>query len=106
MIRLTGSSGEIIVRGKDCDAYPNLTKYSWMHFKKYGKFAAATVIDDSFIMDKSPLTSAAQRLAQLRPGQISWTDNLQHLLVADGLNFTKIKLKLALVLMHGCYCQL
>lgn len=68
--RLTGASGEIIIRGKDCDAYPNLTKYSWVHYKKYGKFVPATVIDDSFILDKSPLTSAAQRLAQLRPGLI------------------------------------
>ena len=68
--RLTGTNGEIIVRGKDCDAYPNLAKYSWVLYKKYGKFVPATIIDDSFILDKSPLTSAAQRLAQLRPGLI------------------------------------
>jgi hypothetical protein len=41
-----------------------------VQYKKYGKFVPATIIDDSFILDKSPLSSAAQRLAQLRPGLI------------------------------------
>ncbi len=68
--RLTGSNGEIIIRGKDCDGFPNLPKYSWVQYKKYGKFVAATIIDDSFIMDKSSYSSAAARLAQLRPGLI------------------------------------
>jgi hypothetical protein len=55
------------VRGKDCDAYPTLTKHSWGQFKKYGKFAPAAVADDSFIMDKSSFSAAtAARLAQLR----------------------------------------
>jgi hypothetical protein len=83
--RLTGTNGEIIVRGKDCDAYPNLTKYSWVHYKKYGKLVAAAVIDDSFVMDKSPLTSAAQRLAQLRPGKeaFSYSDKRPILLLQN-----------------------
>jgi metastasis-associated protein MTA len=67
--RLNGSNGEIIIRGKDCDAYPNLSKFSWAQYKKYGKFIAATVSDDAFILDKSSLSTAA-RLAQLRPGLI------------------------------------
>ena len=67
--RLTGSNGEIIIRGKDCDAYPNMSKYSWMQYKKYGKFIPATMSDDAFILDKTSLSTAA-RLAQLRPGLI------------------------------------
>lgn len=67
--RLTGSNGEIIIRGRDCDAYPNLARYSWATYKKYGKFIAAKTSEDSFILDKSSL-STAQRLAQLRPGLI------------------------------------
>lgn len=67
--RLNGSNGEIIIRGKDCDAYPNLPKYSWAQYKKYSKFIPATLSDDSFIIDKTSLSTAA-RLAQLRPGLI------------------------------------
>ena len=67
--RLTGSNGEIIIRGRDCDAYPNLSRYSWTQYKKYGKFVSAKTSEDSFILDKSTL-STAQRLAQLRPGLI------------------------------------
>merc|ERR1719266_2608136 len=67
--RLTGSNGEIIIRGKDCDAYPNMSKYSWVQYKKYGKFIPATMSDDAFILDKTSLSTAA-RLAQLRPGLI------------------------------------
>ena len=67
--RLTGSNGEIIIRGRDCDAYPNLARYSWSQYKKYGKFVTAKTSDDSFILDKSSF-STAQRLAQLRPGLI------------------------------------
>lgn len=67
--RLNGSNGEIIIRGKDCDAYPNLPKYSWMQYKKYGKFIPANLSDDAFIIDKTSLSTAA-RLAQLRPGLI------------------------------------
>ncbi len=68
--RLTGSNGEIIIRGKDCDGFPNMPKYSWIQYKKYGKYTAASIIDDSFIMDKSSYSSAAAKLAQLRPGLI------------------------------------
>ena len=32
-----------MVLGKDCDAYPALTKYSWSQFKKYGRYGKATV---------------------------------------------------------------
>ena len=69
--RLTGSQGEIIIRGKDCDAYPNLPKYSWIQYKKYGKFVSVTNTEDAFILDKSSFSnSTAARLAQLRPGLI------------------------------------
>ncbi len=69
--RLTGANGEIIIRGKDCDAYPNLPRYSWREYKRYGKFVPATISDDSFILDKSSFpSSTAARLAQLRPGLI------------------------------------
>ena len=37
-LRLTGPSGEVIVLGRDCDAYPNMTKYSWSQYKKYGRY--------------------------------------------------------------------
>ena len=56
--RLTGSNGEIIIRGRDCDAYPNLPRYSWTQYKKYGKFIPATISDDSFILDKTSLSTA------------------------------------------------
>ena len=70
-MRLTGPNGEIFIRGKDCDACPKLTKYSWLQFKKYAKLVSGPVsTDDSFVMDRSPLPIAAQRLAQLRPGLI------------------------------------
>ncbi len=68
--RLTGANGEIIIRGKDCDAYPNLAKYSWSKYKQYGKFVPATTTEDCFILDKSSFSSTAARLAQLRPGLI------------------------------------
>lgn len=69
--RITGNNGEIIIRGKDCDAYPNLPQYSWKEYKKYGRFIPATISDDSFILDKSSFSSStAVRLAQLRPGLI------------------------------------
>ena len=55
-MRLTGPNGEIFIRGKDCDAYPKLAKYSWNLFKKYAKLVhSPTSIEDTFIMDKSPL---------------------------------------------------
>ena len=57
-----------MILGKDCDAYPDLTKYSWSCYKKYGKFAAATNTDDCFIIDKS--INNAARLIQNRPGLI------------------------------------
>merc|ERR1712012_880437 len=57
-----------MILGKDCDAYPDMTKYSWTSYKKYGKFAAATNTDDCFIIDKS--MNSAARLIQNRPGLI------------------------------------
>ena len=69
--RLTGASGEVIIRGKDCDAYPNMPRYSWVAYKKYGKFSSASTLDDAFIIDKASLGNmTAARLAQLRPGLI------------------------------------
>ncbi|XP_040569391.1 metastasis-associated protein MTA3 [Lepeophtheirus salmonis] len=69
--RLTGSNGELFIRGKDCDAYPNLSKYSWIKYKKYGIFVSSSTIEDSFILDKSTFSSStAAKLAQLRPGLI------------------------------------
>jgi metastasis-associated protein MTA len=68
--RLTGANGDIFIRGRDCDAYPKLAKYSWAQYKKYGKFVPAKSTDDSFILDKSFANSPAARLAQLRPGLI------------------------------------
>ena len=66
--RVTGPNGEVMVLGRDCDAYPDMTKYSWSLYKKYGKFVSATNTDDCFIIDKS--MNMASRLAQLRPGLI------------------------------------
>ena len=59
---------KVMILGKDCDAYPDLTKYSWSCYKKYGKFSAASTTDDCFIIDKS--ISSAARLIQNRPGLI------------------------------------
>jgi len=66
--RVTGPNGEVMVLGRDCDAYPDMPKYSWSVYKKYGKFITATNAEDCFIVDKSFNTAA--RLAQLRPGLI------------------------------------
>ena len=69
--RVTGTSGELMVLGKECESsYPDAPKFSWSHFKKYGKFIpiAGAVTDDSFIVDKT--FNSASRLAQLRPGLI------------------------------------
>jgi len=66
--RVIGPNGEVMILGKDCDAYPDMTKYSWSCYKKYGKFSAATNTDDCFIIDKS--ISSAARLIQNRPGLI------------------------------------
>ena len=61
--RLTGSNGEVIIRGRDCDAFgATMPRYSWSQYKKYGKFVPATISDDSFILDKTTL-STAQRYA-------------------------------------------
>ena len=43
-----GSNGEIIIRGRDCDAYPNLSRYSWTTYKKYGKFLPAKTTEDRY----------------------------------------------------------
>jgi len=64
--RVTGPNGEVMILGKDCDAYPDMTKYSWSCYKKYGKFSAATNTEDCFIIDKS----INARLIQNRPGLI------------------------------------
>merc|ERR1719318_707050 len=66
--RVTGPNGEVMVLGRDCDAYPDMTKYGWSIYKKYGKFISATNTEDCFIIDKSQ--NMASRLAQLRPGLI------------------------------------
>jgi len=66
--RVTGPNGEVMVLGRDCDAYPDMPKYGWSVYKKYGKFITATNTEDCFIVDKSFNTAA--RLAQLRPGLI------------------------------------
>ena len=47
--RLTGSNGEIIIRGKDCDAYPNLAKvmniFSWNQFHEFfAKLNSSTLV--------------------------------------------------------------
>ena len=36
--------GHVMVLGKDCDAYPNLTKYAWSQFKKYSRWASLLVV--------------------------------------------------------------
>merc|ERR1712106_255961 len=66
--RVTGPNGEVMVLGRDCEAYPDMTKYGWSIYKKYGKFITATSTEDCFIIDKS--LNMASRLAQLRPGLI------------------------------------
>ncbi|QQP49605.1 MTA1like CG2244PBlike [Caligus rogercresseyi] len=69
--RLSGSNGEIFIRGKEAEAYTNLSKYSWVKYKKYGSFVSAATVEDSFILDKSTFSSStAAKLAQLRPGLI------------------------------------
>jgi len=52
-LRVTGPNGEVIVLGRDCDAYPKMTKYSWNEYKKYGRFVAGLTTDDCFIIDRS-----------------------------------------------------
>lgn len=68
--RVTGPSGEVMVLGKECEAsYQNIPKFSWSHYKKYGKYVAATEnSEDCFVVDKT--FNSAARLAQLRPGLI------------------------------------
>jgi hypothetical protein len=39
------AQGHIMVLGKDCDAYPSLTKYSWSQFKKYSRYHFTMVAD-------------------------------------------------------------
>jgi hypothetical protein len=41
------AQGHIMVLGKDCDAYPSLTKYSWSQFKKYSRYHF-TMVSDPF----------------------------------------------------------
>jgi len=65
--RLTGAQGEVMVLGRDCDAYPNMPKYSWCQYKKFGRFVAALSTDDCFIVDRSLNTN---KLIQHRPGLI------------------------------------
>ena len=66
-LRVTGPNAEVMILGKDCDAYPDMTRYSWSAYKKYGKFSSAvTTTEDSFIIDKS----INARLIQNRPGLI------------------------------------
>merc|ERR1711902_275453 len=56
-----------MILGKDCDAYPDMTRYSWSAYKKYGKWSSAVVTTDvCFIIDKS----INARLIQNRPGLI------------------------------------
>ena len=64
--RVTGPNSEVMILGKDCDAYPEMTKYSWSCYKKYGKFSPASNTDDCFVIDKS----INARLIQNRPGLI------------------------------------
>merc|ERR1719507_2342265 len=40
--RVTGPSGEVMILGKDCETYPDLSEYSWSGYKKYGRFATST----------------------------------------------------------------
>ena len=65
--RVTGPNNEVMILGKDCDAYRDMTRYSWSAYKKYGKWSSAVVTtDDCFIIDKS----INARLIQNRPGLI------------------------------------
>lgn len=65
--RVTGPNNEVMILGKDCDAYPEMTRYSWSSYKKYGKWSSAVVTtEDCFIIDKS----INARLIQNRPGLI------------------------------------
>lgn len=66
--KVTAQQGHVMVLGKDCDAYPSLTKYSWSQFKKYSRFVPATTTEDCFVLDKTH--NSANRLAQLRPGLV------------------------------------
>jgi len=67
--RVTGPGGEVMVLGRECgEGYPDLTRYSWNQYKKYGRFSNTTSQDDCFVIDKTFNTAA--RLAQLRPGLI------------------------------------
>jgi len=73
--RVSGPNGEVMVLGRDCDAYPTMTKYSWSQYKKYGRFsplqsASEAATDDCFIVDSMFNNTTAARLAQLRPGLI------------------------------------
>ncbi|XP_023322628.1 metastasis-associated protein MTA3 [Eurytemora carolleeae] len=65
--RVTGPQGEVMVLGRDCDAYPNMTKYSWSQYKKFGRFVPAVTTEDCFIIDRSLNSS---KLSQHRPGLI------------------------------------
>lgn len=62
-LRLTGPTGEVIVLGRDCDAYPNMKKWSWSQYKKYGRFISAVTTDDCFIIDRS--TNNSKMLPQM-----------------------------------------
>jgi len=66
--RVNGPNGEVMVLGKDCEGYPDIPKYSWILYKKYGKFTASSSSEDCFVVDKT--FNSAARLAQLRPGLI------------------------------------
>jgi len=67
--RVTGPNGEVMVLGRDCmETYPDMTRYSWSQYKRYGKFIPTASTEDCFVLDKSSNTAA--RLAQLRPGLI------------------------------------
>jgi len=67
--RVTGPQGEVMVLGRDCDAYPKMAKYSWSQYKKFGRFISAVTTDDCFIIDRSA-NSVNSKLNQLRPGLI------------------------------------
>ena len=69
--RVSGPSGEVMVLGKECETYPDLPKYSWSQYKKYGKYntaAAGTSSEDIFVVDKT--FNSAARLIASRPGLI------------------------------------
>jgi len=65
--RVTGAQGEVMVIGKDCDAYPTMTKYSWSQYKKFGRSVPAVTTEDCFIVDRSLNTS---KLTAHRPGLV------------------------------------